>query len=896
MKTVPIKFRISDAEIIQKISELLAIFDDVTTNEPESDKWRFSNFTANFNPIILLEVDYPNWALLLEFDIVMFSKLMFLTSIQSNRSSTIIRYKFDSIVKTLTFLAKSDLRLVDDICLQHYQKFMLMHGMYQGKIVERSTPLSSANFFAGISPPDWSLFCRRFQLPPIGIDPGIHQKRFDNSLKKVIEDLSGGGLSYGDWKDGGSFNKLTLDYGQYYVDHCINFFDANIGLAVALKTTLEHGAEVAEKAGLSVSKDSLKSYVMLIIGHFLAGKSIDQLSEVSRKRSSIDWLNKIQLATLQIFDSNLRLFSALGAILSETSISALLEKLAISENDRHKTQSALNISKTFLLHKYIIKDSDARTLLYCDLQSLKKAEMFQAIVDTVDLAFNKLLKNARSIRPSEKFFRDLGISENGSQSKYVLNFIRAVEDAGIVKFVALTGWRESEYGFSLQDIIVTKNDDAIDRLLTPSRFQINWKVPKTHGSAKVKREITREHFFTALQLSQLTKASGSDPCLYSYNFSAVHIHNSGEYIKRAVPKLWSNFFLYYPPFQTIRNIRMERNFSCKASLTAREARELEILRELQGKEDWYSIQQNVLLNAAFDRAEIEFSRVNFLLNPDSRRGFLRRFVNGQLAQKDAALMELYLSETSKSKLREFNSLSTFPPIFTREITDQITSGCLYPTPHALRHMWAEAVYRRFDGDVGWMIRSNFMHVSQTMWLTYIRDKENRRLHEPAKRAAISSMMHNYVAKKGAGYAGGTDKFLRRLFLNTHVSAIENLNEIVSNYSSSEIEDLKTNPWGACILRKRGRHYARCAENGEPQRFNAAPAYCLGCSFNLTQASNVEGILLGIGNDLNVLGHSLSPEIYKRESRKTVSNALHHLTKLQASPEILAKLRLALTTP
>ena len=56
---------------------------------------------------------------------------------------------------------------------------------------------------------------------------------------------------------------------------------------------------------------------------------------------------------------------------------------------------------------------------------------------------------------------------------------------------------------------------------------------------------------------------------------------------------------------------------------------------------------------------------------------------------------------------------------------RLVADCYYPTPHAFRHMWAEAVYRRFDGDIGWMIRSQFKHITRYMWGDYIRDKENR---------------------------------------------------------------------------------------------------------------------------------------------------------------------------
>ena len=60
-------------------------------------------------------------------------------------------------------------------------------------------------------------------------------------------------------------------------------------------------------------------------------------------------------------------------------------------------------------------------------------------------------------------------------------------------------------------------------------------------------------------------------------------------------------------------------------------------------------------------------------------------------------------------------------------------------------------------------------------------------------------------------------------------------------------------------------------------------------------SSLEGILLGISNDLNVLKEPKMPDNFFNESFKTVSNAFKHLTKLNADKEILSEINECLKT-
>ncbi|MCG9692023.1 hypothetical protein L1D55_09715 [Vibrio sp. Isolate22] len=259
------------------------------------------------------------------------------------------------------------------------------------------------------------------------------------------------------------------------------------------------------------------------------------------------------------------------------------------------------------------------------------------------------------------------------------------------------------------------------------------------------------------------------------------------------------------------------------------------------------------------------------------------------------LLDKHLCVATKQDIRSRAASIDFPASYTRAVKNEIVEECLYPTPHALRHIWAEAVYRRFDGDVGWMIRSQFKHVSQNMWLAYIRNKDNRRQHDAVKRRVINTLLSNYMKKKGRGFAGKLNTLLRRTFAKTQVVATEQIDGLVAQFAEQEIKDIKSNPWGFCILLKHNQHRAKCAVEGSPQRQNACVGLCLDCVNNLSQEGNVQGILFGIANDIKLLETPEAPAAWREPAFTTVKNALKHLKKLSVDQRIIDALQATLNT-
>ena len=111
-------------------------------------------------------------------------------------------------------------------------------------------------------------------------------------------------------------------------------------------------------------------------------------------------------------------------------------------------------------------------------------------------------------------------------------------------------------------------------------------------------------------------------------------------------------------------------------------------------------------------------------------------------------------------------------------------------------------------------------------------------------------------------------------------------ELAEQLANIEVENIKANPWGYCLLMRRTRYRARCVEEGEPMRHNASPELCLGCVHNLMQTTNVEWMLFQIASHV---------EIFKQPSFELVRNVTRHVRTLNARHEALPELESVLTS-
>jgi len=208
-------------------------------------------------------------------------------------------------------------------------------------------------------------------------------------------------------------------------------------------------------------------------------------------------------------------------------------------------------------------------------------------------------------------------------------------------------------------------------------------------------------------------------------------------------------------------------------------------------------------------------------------------------------------------------------------------------------MWAEAVYRRFDGDVGWVIRSNFKHVTRSMWHSYIRGKDHASMDANVKLTVKSSLVRRVLSDKNREFTGQFATRVRRFFKSTVISKPEMLSSAVSNFCKDEIEDIKTTAWGYCLLMSRNQHKAKCSENGEPKRYRANPSLCLGCQNYLAQKSSFEYVLFHIAKDIEIVNSLDTPMIYRDASCHTIKYASSLLRRMAPDSPVLSKIDLAI---
>jgi hypothetical protein len=282
------------------------------------------------------------------------------------------------------------------------------------------------------------------------------------------------------------------------------------------------------------------------------------------------------------------------------------------------------------------------------------------------------------------------------------------------------------------------------------------------------------------------------------------------------------------------------------------------------------------------------AKKNWLLNyrQHLRAPNLVRNERGNDNQNIHHLLDKYLPEQTKALILSQSDSTLKNKVFAAQCSTSVVDDCLYPTPHAFRHIWAEAVFRRFDGDVGWMIRSNFKHISKSMWLAYIRNKDNARILEGMKTRVSSALLKNWLLKQGADTTGKFDRFLKRVFKNTAINNLSSIDEAIRKFTLNEVDSIKANPWGYCINMKGTSSIARCANNEGANPHNASPELCLGCVNFLMNSSNIDYVVFHSWQHINLVESAFDAEIppslvtpsieYLKQARKRISelNSTH----------------------
>jgi hypothetical protein len=855
-----------------------------SNNDFDSNKWLFEDNDGNvinidFYDFEHMEKRYPKWSLVKKINWVLLSKQMWL-SIASSTSVKSYKPRLDGIKLMWSMLAQHNLSSLTKAELPSLIEFLLTHSWRNGRTVKNRHIRSRANFTEVYRLEDWRLALSELEIHLIAynIKPSATHKK----LKILIPEVTNSALTYSDWCKGGSFNKLTLDHGQHYVKHCFDFFEQQYPLALALARTYRAAPKIAEE--LNYNQISVSQILSLI----LQGNSI---KEIERRLPtwSAPIISNSHIKITRFFKAEYKSALSESSLLKDEKLESFITACGIQ-------LSPPNIDRMRILIWGWLQRKD-----HVETQRLLAGfqdEVSWVVFKTQLKLFKDSYDGLNYSIPTESEYISLGLNPNRSKHSSISlprQLINIVAKAGLTNIVALTGWRKSEFGFNSSSIMRTLNKDKLDQYSFPFRYQIDWYVYKTNGKVRLLREVTFGTILLVERLQKLLDTTNDEPCLYSVNESKKKIHDSRSAVNYGVRGLWEHFVRHYQGFKLIDDWKawkkLKEASKNREILTEVEQNELERLLSKHSEDHWGNLSVDIHLLETWQKVRAEWPRIELFFHNTSgdKKDWLIKYLEGNLLPAWTSLLDTYLSNETKEWLRSLAKNDLKSLRVGRTVIDELIDNTIYPTPHSFRHMWAEAVYRRFDGDVGWLIRSQFKHISRTMWLAYIRDKDNRRGNQLVKSQVISSLVYNYLRRNGEGYAGQVNTRLRRLLRSTSVLSHSEQEELAEELAFVEIENIKANPWGYCLLMRRTRSKAKCAEMNEPIPHNASPDLCLGCIHNLMQTENVEWSLFHASSHLDALKNPAVPAIFKSSSYELVKNVTRHVRTLDADHEALHEL-------
>lgn len=858
-------------------------------NSFSNNVWRFTNsneieITIDFSSLKKIEDEFPKWVRSFGIDLVQISKEVWL-HLADSTSVNMYSSRFTALFRLWTILAQQSITRITQENITKVIAFMLTHHWYNGRAVKITSIVSSAHLTQSLPLEQlkWAFSSLSLDLISRDVTDAFLRKK----LKVLISELTDNSLSYRDWIEGGSFNTLTLDYGRYYVEHCLDFFDRNIPLAIALASTFRAVPHIAKSLGYS------NTTVSDLLPKILQGHSAECIND------ALFWglttIQRVQNGVLSYFKEVYRKVRFESQLLKKPLLYKFVKECGLPPSVENLDRMRV------IIWEYKQRNDERETK--CLLEGCQPSVSIEKFSKLIRKFARASFKEPCDV-PTQRDYLDFGLVERISikdaSRSYPRQMIKLAESAGLTCMVALTGWRKCEFGFPFSAILRSTNDDKLDEYAFPYRYKVDWYVSKSHGNIRQLREITFNTTVIAGHIKQLIGAGIDAPCLYSTSHRKGNVFLSGQKVDWAVVELWESFVENYSGFKLLDDWKIWQNLremrASRSKLSNHQRNERDRLLRLRTESEWDTLKIDGNLKETWIRARKEWQILNFSSYGrqwKAKKDWIIKYRNGTLRSDWIQLLNTHLSQPTKEWIMSLNEDECKSLVFSRQIGGELLAGTLYPSPHAFRHMWAEAVYRRFDGDAGWMIRSQFKHISSTMWLAYIRDKDNRFGHQRVKSQVINSLVSNYIAKKGEGYAGQMHIWLRRLTLKTTVLNTDEQIQFARQIVTREIEDIKANPWSYCLLKRRTREKAKCAEEGEPMRHNASPELCSGCVHNLMQSTNVEWILFHVASHLETLKTPLVPEIFKAASYKFVKNITRHVQTLDPEHEALCELQAAL---
>ncbi len=883
--------------LLQHFNDTLALLTPIAGTEFASTSWQFKYQTSVNTIDITLDFslfDCPHLKFVETMDLtfdteqyqistVELAKILFLSQASSS-SAGIYMLEIKMLTRLFAFLTEQGLTCVNANDYQALFQYLMTMDVSASGVKPRFSSLGYGSAF----PIKVNTLNSTLQLYGIeGVLAHISETYIKKAQKSAVEVVTG--LTLADYMVGGSFNFLTLSVGRHYIDHCGSYFEQHYPLASAFHTCLRELPEIIQHAfeqqigsrynyatGLLKHINAVLSGRDILIEPFLikSGKRKDKF-ELSKDRCEL-----IQRLTQEFFWQQYQQTYEQTVLLREQALALLAKQLRLPERfDSFEFLRAMLLTQ--LTDIPLPRDPESLLRQYCATLKDKREITLTQFLDAcavVNKELNKLAPQKKQSLAQLLAKADIPYASDGYA---IREFVNNVEAAGGTMMLALTGWRASEYGFPLTAIKITDNQDILDSTYTPFRFMLNWVVPKTNGKTKLDREITLSTYLLANQLNSLLAASTTAPCLYSSKMKK-NAHDSSSLFSSRVRRMWRHFVQHYTPFSELRQLDALKE---KEVLSEGERQDFTLLSQ-KYPDNAYTADFRHTLQKVTDELPLLLATGQLGNNKNTSPAYrLFGFIKGSLSADEMTVWQQHLDPLLQQKLKELTIEK--PADLARNLvttcTANVLDNCVYPTPHGFRHIWAEAVLRRYSGDVGWFIRSHFKHLDERFFMRYLRLKNFKDIHDIAKRTALSSIVRMHLLTlrdEHRAYTGKFDVLMRRVGQATKVISIEELPEVVDQFVATEVIDLKANSWCNCILRRTTEKQAKCSIDGEPQRQNADPSLCLGCINGNIEEGHVVGIMLQVENDVKILKNHELPQIFKSKSKSTVIEARKQFLQLK----------------
>ncbi|MGB1200726.1 MAG: hypothetical protein ACPG5R_04120 [Cognaticolwellia aestuarii] len=849
-------------ELIQAMNDIMAFHNAADGCSFTSGIWKFestsvsSKFVLDFTifdlPEFNGEKNYTIWGYGGDIELTNqeFAKVLFLEHIE--KSATLYFYHrngFNFIAKLCAFLSSYDFDCIDKSNVLDFYSYAFRHKIQANKIVSSFSPPAFQSLTgSAVSLSNLSQYLRNYHAD--GLIGAITLDTEQSALNDACEAQLGMNLS--EYRNGASFNYLGLDIGKHYVDHCGSFFEENIQYAVAARKALNETITEVKKELNQGTLDSIQP----VVAQALLGEKLSALSQYQSSIWTQDKLELIYAKALKNFIKNYNEYASICCAFKLDVINEIIRKTKLPE--RYDSQEFV---RSMLFGMFINNKIKTCTAIFKEYFAvLKSAEEAPALnvkefmkickshIETSKQSLPKKYSAATKLcyQHANKTCLE---SDSIGVRKLKVN-LNAVVASGATLVVGLLGWRRSEYGFSLSDIKLNRNETVLDNFYTPIRFNVNWTVKKTSGETKLDREITLHVYLVLYLLDKLNESENILPAIYfaskSRSKGKKPTSDSSSFIASLVDILWADFIKNYSEKNTILNGSDEQ--------LIKEFKKLEV-----------------------DLPIYQLCQTN---NSKSFLGKLEQYRSNELGRDEAQLLDIKLTESTKEKLK--NKDVELTPTDVKNIRLEVMQDIAYPTAHAFRHVWAEAVLRRYRGDIGKFIRANFKHLDESFFMAYLRDKETKAVYQVAKRTTINVIVRQQLfslTNNDRAFSGGFDRMVTASVNSTKVISNDEYIALANRISEERILNISPRPWVTCMLRVNTESFAKCSEDGEPQPHKAEPKFCLGCINANIADGNFNGIVLYIKVDIDACRNPELPAFIRKMHEPVVRDALKRIKEL-----------------